>query len=302
MHDERSHAHAHGHAHGGSQRRLAITLALAAAYMVAEVVGGLLANSLALLADAGHMLSDVGALALSLFALWFARRPATPRRTFGYYRAEVLAALANGAALGAIAVLVVVRAIGRFGEAYEVEGPLMLAVAAGGLAVNVAGLLILRKGRGENLNVLGAWLHVLMDTLGSVGAMTAGLLIWLFGWDWIDPAMSIAISVLIAFSGWHLVREALSVLMESTPRGIDVDAVRTALLEIEGAESVHDLHVWTLTQGMDSLSAHVVARANCPYRDLLEAARRVLHDRFGIEHVTIQIDPPGFAEHGTQHA
>ncbi len=229
-------AHEHGtRATSQNRRRLAVTLVLAGGYMVAEVVGGLLTNSLALLADAGHMLSDVAALGLSLFALWFASRPATPQRSYGYYRVE-------------------------------------------------------------SLNVRGAWLHVLTDALGSVGAIAAGLLIWLLGWHWIDPAVSVLIALLVVYSSWSLLQEAVAVLMEWAPRGIDVDAVRDAMVAVPGVAAVHDLHVWTITSGMDALSAHVEAADGASSRELLKALRSQLHERYGIEHVTLQIEPEGFEE------
>lgn len=293
-----------GHAHGvratsRNQRQLAVTLVLAGGYMVAEIIGGLLANSLALLADAGHMLSDVAALGLSLFALWFASRPPTPQRSYGYYRAEILAALVNGATLIAIAVYIIVEAYGRFREPPRVQGALMMGIALGGLAVNLAGLWILNAGRRESLNVRGAWLHVLTDALGSVGAILGGLLIWLLGWDWIDPAVSVFIALLVAYSSWSLLKESVSVLMEWAPRGIDVDEVRDAMMSVPGVLAVHDLHIWTITSGMDSLSAHVEASESTS--GLLKSLRECLHERFGIDHVTIQIEPKGFEETTTHH-
>ena len=295
------HSHAHGHSHGaagGSTRRLAITLALVATYMVAELVGGLLANSLALLADAGHMFSDVAALALSLFAIWFARRPATARHTYGFYRTEILAALANGATLVAISALIIWEAVGRFRDPPEVQGGLVMAIAAGGLLINGAGLWLLHGGRNENLNVRGAWLHVMTDALGSVQAIIAGALIWWFGWQWVDPAASVLIGLLVVYSSWALLKESVAVLMERAPGHIDVDQVRESLFTAPGVAGVHDLHVWTITSGRESLSAHVVAKESITAPALLGEIRRMLHERFGINHVTIQIEPEGFDECG----
>jgi cobalt-zinc-cadmium efflux system protein len=289
-------AHEHGTATSQNRRRLAVTLVLAGGYMVAEVVGGLLTNSLALLADAGHMLSDVAALGLSLFALWFASRPATPQRSYGYYRAEILAALVNGATLIAIAIFIIVEAYRRLRHPAEVQGALMMGIAAGGLVVNLIGLWILNAGKSESLNVRGAWLHVLTDALGSVGAIVAGLLIWLLGWDWIDPAVSVLIALLVVYSSWSLLQESVGVLMEWAPRGLDVDEVRNAMVAVHGVAAVHDLHVWTITSGMDALSAHVQAADGACSRALLKALRGQLHERFGIEHVTLQIEPEGFEE------
>jgi cobalt-zinc-cadmium efflux system protein len=295
-----SHGHGHGHSHGqidparGGTRRLAFILALVLAYMVAEVVGGLLTNSLALLADAGHMLSDAGALALSLFALWIARRPPTSTHTYGFYRTEILAALVNGAALVAISVYVFVEAIRRIDTPPEIEGGLMMWIAAGGLAVNLAGLWLLSGARSESLNVRGAWLHVLTDALGSVGTLVAGGLILGMGWNWADPVASILIGVLVLYSSWSLLRETVSVLMEGAPGDIDVDEVRTALHSVTGVSSAHDLHVWTITSGMVALSAHVVTPDSEGGGPLLERIRKMLHDRFGIDHITVQVEPEDF--------
>lgn len=284
-----------GHDHGGSpnQRRLAIVLALAATYMVAEVVGGLVTNSLALLADAAHMLSDVGALALSMFAIWMASRPAPPARTYGYYRTEILAALVNGATLVAVSIYIFVEAYERLGAPPDVQGPLMLAIAAGGLATNLVGLWILNAGKAESLNMKGAWLHVLTDSLGSAGAMAAAGLIWAFGWNWADPAISVLIGVLVLYSAWGLVRDATGVLMEGAPGHIDVDAVRDALIAIPGAREVNDLHVWSITSGMEALSAHVVVEEGVDPREFIGALHQGVHDRFGIDHLTIQLDARG---------
>jgi cobalt-zinc-cadmium efflux system protein len=262
--------------------------------MVAEAVGGLITNSLALLADAGHMLSDVAALALSLFALWVARRPATPQRTYGYYRAEILAALANGAALVAIAIYVFAEACKRFGAPPEVRALLMMQIAAGGLAVNLLSLWILHGAHGHSLNVRGAWLHVLGDTLGSVGAIIAGALIMAFGWKWADPVASMVIALLILYSAWSLLREAVAVLLEGAPGHIDVDEVHDAIMASEGVLAVHDLHVWTITSGMLALSCHVVARDGASRRGILESLKELLQHRYGIHHTTVQIEPEDF--------
>lgn len=293
-----AHAHHHGASAGSrNRRRLALALGFSAAYMLAEAVGGWLTGSLALLADAGHMLSDVAALGLSLFAMWMAGRPPTPKRTYGYHRMEILAALANGATLVAISFFILSEAVERFRNPPEVNAPVMMGIAAGGLLVNLASLWILHEGRGDNLNVRGAWLHVLMDTLGSVQALAAGALIWAFGWRWADPAASVLIAVLVVFSSWNLLKEATSVLMESVPAHIDVDEVLAVLLGLPGVLEVHDLHIWTITSGLESLSAHVVvedARYDC---ELLGEIRTALHDRFGIDHLTIQIETAAFEEH-----
>ena len=298
-HDHGGGGHSHSHARTANRRRLGIVLALATVYMIAEAVGGWLANSLALLADAGHMLSDVAALALSMFAMWIAQRPPTAKRTYGYYRTEILAALANAATLVAISIFIFVEAYHRLREPPEVQGGVVMAIAAGGLAVNLVGLWILNAGRNESLNVRGAWLHVLTDALGSVGAILGGAAVWAFGWEWADPAVSILIGLLVVFSSWNLLKETVAVLMESAPGSIDVDAVRDEIVAVDGVTSVHDLHVWSITSGMVALSGHVQvsgARALNSCAVLLTALRTRLHDRFGLDHVTIQIEPEGFDE------
>jgi cobalt-zinc-cadmium efflux system protein len=293
------HAHAHAHGRGANQRRLGITLALAAGYMSAEVAGGLISGSLALLADAGHMFSDVVALSMSLVAIRIALRPATPSRTYGYLRTEILAALANGAILVAISISILIEAVERLGAPSEVMGGTMLLVATGGLLVNLGGLAILHGGRGDSLNMRGAWLHVASDALGSVGVLVAGALILAFGWNWADPAASILIAGLIIYSAWALMREAVAVLMEGAPPHIDVAEVRRALEEINGVEDVHDLHVWTITSGMVSLSGHVVSVDDAHPGKLLQEICDLLHRRFEIAHPTIQIESHDFEEPGT---
>jgi cobalt-zinc-cadmium efflux system protein len=295
------HAHPHGHAHGGDaaqRRRLQIVLALVVAYMAAEVAGGLWTGSLALLADAGHMASDSASLVLSLFALWVARRPATPRRSYGYYRAEILAALAQGGLLVAVAIAVALEAFERFSSPADVRAAPMLAIAAGGLAVNLVSLAILHRGRSDNMNVRGAFLHVLSDALGSVGAITAAALLWSFGWRWADPAASLAIAALIVVSAWNLLSEATGVLLEGTPAHIDVDRVRDAIRGVPGALAVHDLHVWSIASGMVALSCHVVVEAGRDGGKVLSEVNRALANGFQIDHTTIQIEPEGFEENG----
>lgn len=266
--------------------------------MLAEAVGGWLTGSLALLADAGHMLSDVAALGLSLFAMWMARRPPTSRRTYGYHRTEILAALANGATLVAISLVILFEAWERFRNPTEVNAAGMMGIAVGGLLVNLASLWILHEGRSESLNVRGAWLHVLTDALGSVQAIAAGVLIWAFGWRWADPAASVLIALLVIYSSWSLLKESTEILMEHAPSHIDVDEVRHAMASIPGVLEVHDLHVWTITSGMESLSAHVVVREERYRCDVLEEIRTVLHDRFGLHHMTVQMETETFVENG----
>ncbi|MDA0283304.1 MAG: cation diffusion facilitator family transporter [Planctomycetota bacterium] len=293
-----SHGHDHcGHSHSTTNRnRLLLTLVLAAGYMVAEVVGGLISNSLALLADAGHMFSDVASLGLSVFAIWISSRPAGSQRTFGYYRAEILAALVNGATLVVVSFFIVYEAWQRVSDPPDVQGGLMMWIAVGGLVVNLFGLAVLHGGKEHSLNVRGAWLHVLSDTLGSVAAIVAGLLIQNFGWYIADPIISAVISVLVLVSAWRLVSDSVWVLMQAAPANISVPDLETALAETSGVLEVHDLHVWTITSGMDSVSCHIVSDGTQPHDELLQRVRDVVIDRFSIDHVTIQIEPEGFLE------
>jgi cobalt-zinc-cadmium efflux system protein len=290
--------HAHHPTADRQQRRLAVALVLAAGYMVAEVVGGLWTGSLALLADAGHMLSDVFALSLSLVAMGLARRPASPQQTFGHHRTEILAALAHGLLLVGVAVFVLGEALERLSNPRPVMGLPMLAIASGGLAVNLLGLWVLEPGRHHNLNVRGAWLHVLSDALGSVGAMAAGVLVWAFGWFWADPVASLLISSLVVYSAWALLREAVAVLMEWAPTHIHVSDVERAITDLPGVLTVHDLHVWTISSGRVELSGHVVAEDRRDPGKLLQEVSDLLHRRFEINHATIQIERADFDEPG----
>ena len=274
----------------GNRRRLTLALILTATYMVAEIVGGLLANSLALLADAGHMFSDAAALGLSLVAVMLAQRPATSQRTYGFHRAEILAALSNGAALVALSVLIAREAWERLAEPPEVQGGLMLAVACGGLAINFANLMILSGGRKQSLNVRGAWLHVMADALGSVGAIAAGAVIYFFDWRWADPAASFVIAALVLYSSWGLIRETLDVLMEGVPKGISIDEVTDALKELPGVVDAHDLHIWSLTSGRNIATTHLVIDEEADHQRVIDQANRTLSERFSIAHATIQVE------------
>ena len=297
-----THAHAHPHAHGRAsarrhdRQRLAATLGLSAVYLVAEVVGGWLTGSLALLADAGHMLADVGALALALFAFWLAERPAGAARTFGWRRFEILAALANGVALALVAVSVLVEAAQRVTTPPAVNGLAAFAVASGGLLVNALGLFLLREGRSRSLNLRGAWLHLLGDALGSVAAMASGPRDLGLRLARSRPARFAAIALLVLRSAWALLRETVDVLLEAAPSHLDVDELRGALVAEAGVASVHDLHVWTITSGMVSLSCHVHCTPGADGHALLVRLQELLHRRFGIAHATLQIEPAGFEE------
>ena len=279
------------HGHGSANKRaLAIVLFLTGGFMVAEVIGGLLTGSLALLADAGHMLSDTASLAVALFAAWLAGRPATPSRSFGFRRAEILAALFNGVTLVAISIWIFVEAYRRLSEPPEVLGGLMLAVAVLGLLVNIAGAAILSRSEGESLNVEGALRHVIADILGSIGAIVAAVVIILTGWRYADPLVSVLIGLLILASSWKLLRDSVTILLEATPRGISAEEVGKKMVGVEGIREVHDLHIWTITSGFPALAAHVLVGhdENCHER------RRKLEDmlerEYGIEHTTLQVD------------
>jgi cobalt-zinc-cadmium efflux system protein len=261
---------------------------LTAGFMVAELVGGLLANSLALVADAGHMVSDAAALGLGLLAMWMASHPHTERRTFGFHRAEILAALANGALLMSLSVLLMWQAFARLQEPQQIESGLMLVVAVLGLVVNVVSMRILGGHRHDNLNVKSAFLHVFGDAVGSAGVIVAGLVIRFTGWTPIDSIAGVFIAILILWSGFGIVRETVSVLLESSPRNLDADALRRDLLGLEGVRDVHDLHIWTVTSGFISLSCHCEVASSEVADDVLRQATALLRERYGIRHVTIQ--------------
>ncbi len=288
------HAHAHAHAHGAfsnaeSTRRLAFALVITALFLVAEVVGGWLSNSLALLADAGHMLTDVGALALSLFVAWFSRQPATPRKTYGYLRWEILAALINGAVLLMASAWILWESWQRLSAPEPIRGGLMLSIAVAGLVVNAVSAWLLHGSQHESLNLRGAYLHVLSDLLGSVAAITAALLVRQFGWLIADPIASLLMTALIVRGAWVLVSEAVDVLLEATPKHIELDRLRGAMAGVRGVAEVHDLHVWTLTSGVVAMSAHAVAPDPTMHQRVLEDLHGAVAG-FGIHHATIQLE------------
>ncbi|HEY0405486.1 MAG TPA: cation diffusion facilitator family transporter [Pyrinomonadaceae bacterium] len=288
-------AHMHGRA-ARSRHRLSLVLGLTAIYMLAEALGGWWTGSLALLADAGHMLADVAALGLALLAVWFGSRPATPSKTFGYYRLEILAAWMNGVALVIIALLICYEAYGRWSQPPEVRSGLMLLLATGGLFVNIACAWLLHGERRHDLNMRGVWLHVIGDTLGSIGAMVAGALMWLYGWRAADPLMSVLIGALIVWSSWKLIHESTNVLLEGTPAHINLAAVEGVILQTGGVQDVHDLHVWTITSGREALSAHVIHAEHISQPELLKELRAKLSDKFGIDHLTIQMETPDYED------
>lgn len=284
--------HNHVHVRGDDRltvSRLRVALVLTAAFLVAEVIGGLITNSLALLADAGHMLTDVGALALSLFVAWFSRQPASPAKTYGYLRWEVLAALVNGAALLAISVAILWEAASRLRTPEPVASGLMLAVALGGLAVNAVSAWVLHPAHSHSLNARAAYLHVLGDLLGSLGTVAAAIVLGTTGWLPADPLASIVVTLLVVRSAWRLVRESVDVLLEATPSHISLGAVRAQLEAIPGIEGVHDLHVWTVSSGVVAMSAHAVVQDPNQHQNVLERAVHAMA-HFGIDHVTVQLE------------
>jgi cobalt-zinc-cadmium efflux system protein len=297
-HDHSGHTHGHhGHAHHAvgetSIRRLATVLALTTTFMVVEAVAGWWTNSLALLSDAGHMLTDVGALGLALFALWFSRRAAPRTLTFGYLRFEILAALINGVALLAITGYIFYEAWNRIHAPAEVRSAPMLVVAVLGLLVNLVSLFVLSRGGGHSLNERGALLHVMGDMLGSVGAITAALVIQFTGWQAADPIASAVIGLLILRSTWELLRETVNILMEGTPIHLSFDEVHGAMLTVPGVTGVHDLHLWSLASGFDALSAHVVVPDSERSDAVRGELRALLSEQFNIRHTTLEIQRPG---------
>ena len=285
-------AHHHHHHHRTDDaRRMRVVLLINVAMLVAGVVGGIVFHSLALLADAGHVLADVGAIGLALFAGWMASRPASPQRTFGFRRTEIFAALANGVTLVAVAVFVFIEAIQRLSDPPEVNGAGVLIVGAFGLAGNAVSTWILTGGDRTNLNLEGVLRHSAADALGSLGVIVAGLLVITTGWDQADAVVSLAIGALILLGSWRLLREPFDVLMESAPEGIDVQEVGSAMCSVPGVREVHDLHVWTVTSGFPALAAHIRSEPSESADEVRERVEAVLHERFGLDHTTLQVVP-----------
>lgn len=291
-----AHAHAHGPGIGldarraDSRRRMWIALAINGGMVAAEIVGGIITGSLALLADAGHVLSDIGAIGLGLVAIGLATRPGTPRRTFGYQRSEVLAALANGAALVVIAVVVVVEALERLGDAPAVAGPGVLAIGLVGLAGNLAATWVLAGGEREDLNLEGVLRHSFADALGSIAVVVSGAVIMATGWEPIDPLASLVIAALILASSVRLIAGPIEVLMESAPAGIDVERLGRDVCELEQVREIHDLHVWTVTAGFDALAAHVVVERGADRDVVRQRIEALLGERYGLRHTTLQLE------------
>ena len=286
-----SHAHEHEHAPQGG-RALIITLVITVVFMVTELVGGLLSGSLALVGDAGHMLVDVLALGLSLFAAYLARRPSTLSRTFGYHRVEIMAALANGSVLVLVSAFIFFEAADRFRSPPEVKTPLMITIAVIGLLANIAGILVLRRSSGTSLNLRGAFFHVLGDAMSSVGVIIAGIIIAATGWTAADPVVAVIIGIIILWGSVRLVRDSVDILMEAAPKNINAEAVVGVLKKISGVEEIHDIHIWTITSGIVALSAHLMIADQMVSvsTDVRDSVNRELKEQFGITHTTLQLE------------
>jgi cobalt-zinc-cadmium efflux system protein len=287
----------HDHRHHASRRRLAGVLVLTCAFLGVEVVAGILTGSLALIADAGHMLTDVAGLVLALAAMKFAERRPSPRRTYGYHRVEILAALTNALVLAGVAGYILAEAWQRFRSPQPVASGSVLAVAAIGLTVNVVGAMLLHRGSRSSLNVRGAYNEVLADALSSVGVIVGATVMATTGWLWVDPLVAVAIALFVVPRTWALLREAVHVLLEGTPREVDLEALRAAMESVPGVRTVHDLHVWTLTSGVHALSAHALLQDGAAHGAVLHAIRASVTHGFPIQHVTVQLEERCCGEH-----
>jgi cobalt-zinc-cadmium efflux system protein len=292
---EAAHSHGHGHAHGANLRaenktNMLVVLGLTSAFMICEVVTGLLTGSLALLADAGHMLGDVGAIILALVAIWFSAKPATADKTFGYYRSEILAGFFNALALVAISLYIMYEAYMRLAHPPAVVGLPILVVAVIGLVVNITCLRLLQRSAEQSLNAKAAYLEVLGDCLATAGVIVSSLTIIFFKWYWADPVISGLIAIAILPRTWLLLKECTNILMEGTPGHIDLSALRGAMMAVEGVTDVHDIHVWTITSGLDAMSGHVTIDDRAPAEVILSRVRHIVNDDFGIHHSTIQVE------------
>lgn len=294
------HGHDHHHGHGGyhhshapnNRKGLIIALIVTSGIMLLEFFGGLITNSLALLSDSGHMLNDAVSLALSLFAIWLSAKAATSKRSYGYHRFEILAALLNGVTLFIIAFFIAKEAYARFFAPPEVASGSMIAIASIGLLANLVSAWVLLKQSDvkNNVNVRSAYLHVVGDALGSIGAIAAGLLMLAFGWYVADPIISVLVALLILRGAWGVINHTVHVLMEGTPSSIDLDEVKTALQSLEGVRDVHDLHIWTITSGLDSLTAHLLIEEDTRGQSILQQAVTMMEQKYRITHCTIQIE------------
>jgi len=288
---------AHEHHHHAGRRHLGFVLALTCVYLAVEVVAGVLTGSLALIADAGHMMTDVAGLVLALAAMKFAERRPSPRRTYGYHRVEILAALTNALVLAAVAGYILTEAWQRFRAPQPVASVAVLAVAAVGLLVNLAGTFALRQGSQSSLNLRVAYNEVLADALSSVGVIVGAAVITATGWLWVDPLVAVAIAIFVVPRTWALLREAIHILLEGTPREVDLEELRAAMESVPGVKAVHDLHVWTLTSGVHALSAHALLREGAAHGAVLVALHSKVTGGFSIHHVTVQLEERCCGEH-----
>lgn len=292
----------HGHvtsAAGKNKKSLAIVFGLTTFYLIVEIIGGLWTGSLALLADAGHMLTDVAGVGLALLAIWFAERPASETRTYGYYRVEILAALTNAVVLILISLYILYEAYERFKNPPAVQSGAMLGVAAVGLVVNIIGMFVLRAGSSESLNMKGAYFEVLSDMLTSIGVIIAGVIMLTTGWYYADPLISAGIGLFILPRTWALLKDAVGVLIEGTPADVDLPKLRESLEKIEGVTGIHDLHVWSLTSGVNAMSCHAVITGDDQHDAVLMRVHEHCTKNFKIAHVTVQTECQGFAQHET---
>lgn len=279
-----------------NKKKLVVVLWITGLYLIVEVIGGVWTGSLALLADAGHMLTDVAGLGLALFAIKMAERVATPEKTYGYYRAEILAALTNAVVLVGISVYILYEAYLRFLNPPKVATVAMSGVAAVGLVINLIGIYILKKDSTESLNMKGAYFEVMSDMLTSVGVILAGTIMWLTGWYYADPLISAGIGLFILPRTWILIKDAVSVLLEGTPAGLNLAAIRTSLESLEGVIGVHDLHAWSLTSGVNAVSVHIVRKADYSLNSILNLCHQLLRETYLISHMTVQVEEEGFQE------
>ncbi len=284
---------------GKNKKSLAIVFGLTLFYLIVEIVGGLWTGSLALLADAGHMLTDAAGVGLALLAIWFAEKPATPERTYGYYRVEILAALTNAVVLIFISLYILYEAYERFKNQPEVQSGWLIGVAAVGLVINITGMYILRAGSTESLNMKGAYFEVLSDMLTSIGVIVAGIIMLTTGWYYADPLISAGIGLFILPRTWALLKDAVGILIEGTPAYVDLAHLRESLTTVEGVAGIHDLHVWSLTSGMNAMSCHAVLVSDNEHDSVMKRIHEFVTANFKIAHVTVQTECKGYADHET---
>ncbi len=292
MADQHSHSnHSHSHTHNANKKALTISFILIASFMVVEFIGGFITNSLALISDAGHMLSDAVALGLSLTALLFGEKAATKEKTYGYKRFEILAALVNGVVLIILSVFICKEAIGRLSNPQVVIGKGMIIISTIGLIINIIVAWILSRGQTkENLNIKSAFLHVIGDLLGSVGAIIAAILIIVFGWNIADPIASIIVSLLVLYSGWHILKESVNILMEAKPANINSEEITNVLKSIPKVADIHDLHIWMITSDFPALTVHLAVEEDADRDSILKQAILLIREKSGIKHITVQIE------------